>query len=107
MAIRFYGRYDQFLIEGQQTTVPYITLPQKVSDKVYIYRIGISRLDKISQEYYGSPTFGWLIMMANPQYGALEINIPDQTILNVPYPLQASLLDYNSAINNYFNLYGY
>jgi hypothetical protein len=106
MAIRFYGRYDQFLIEGQQTTVPYITLPQKVSDKVYIYRIGISRLDKISQEYYGSPTFGWLIMMANPSFGGEEWNIPDGSVLTIPFPLIASLQDYKNQLENQFFYYG-
>lgn len=106
MSIRFYGRYDQFLVEGKQTIVPYITLPQKVSDKNYIYRIGISRLDKISQEYYGSPAFGWLIMVANPNFGGEEWNIPDGSVLTIPYPLIASLQDYKNQLENQFFYYG-
>jgi hypothetical protein len=100
-------RYKETFINNKHRALPFVKLPKKSTDKQYFYSVGSSRLDKISNDFYGNPIYGWLIMMANPQYGALEINIPDQTILNVPYPLQASLLDYNSAINNYFNLYGY
>jgi len=106
MATRYYERYNQFLIEGQQTVVPYITLPQKVSDKVYIYRVGISRLDKISQEYYGSPTFSWLIMLGNPNLGGEEWNIPDGSVLTIPFPLIASLQDYKNQLENHFFYYG-
>lgn len=100
-------RYKKTFIDNKHRTLPFIKLPKKSTDKQYFYSVGSSRLDKISNDFYGNPTYGWLIMMANPQYGALEMNIPDQTIINIPYPLQHSLLDYNSAINNYFNLYGY
>jgi len=106
MSISFYGRYNQFLIEGKQTVVPYITLPQKVSDKIYIYRDGISRLDKISQEYYNSPTYGWLILMANPSFGIEEWNIPDGSVLTIPFPLIASLQDYKNQLDNQFFYYG-
>ena len=66
----------------------------------------MSRMDKISQQYYGSPTFGWLIMMGNPQFGGLEFAIPDGTILTIPYPLITSLQDYKNALDNYYFYYG-
>jgi hypothetical protein len=106
MAIQFYNRYNEFLINGQQTVVPYIDLPSKTTDKRYIYKVGMSRLDKISQQYYGSPTFGWLIMLANPLYGNEEWNIPDGSILTIPYPLISSLQDYKTSLNNHFFYYG-
>lgn len=101
-----YNRYSTFLINGSQTVVPYITLPSKTSDKRYIYRTDQSRMDKISQEYYGSPTFGWLIMLANPKYGGLEWNIPDGTIITIPFPLISSLQDYKNELNLHFYYYG-
>ena len=101
------NRYKETFINNKHRTLPFVKLLKKSTDRQFFYSVGSSRLDKISNDFYGNPTYGWLIMMANPQYGALEINIPDQTILNIPYTLQASLLDYNSAMNNYFNLYGY
>jgi len=49
----YVNRYTDFIINGQQTVVPYITLPPKNTDKNYIYKLGQSRLDKVSQQYYG------------------------------------------------------
>lgn len=106
MALQTFNRYSEFLIEGQQTVVPYITLPQKTTDKRYIYKVDMSRMDKISQQYYGSPVFGWLIMLANPQYSGGEWNIPDGAILTIPYPLISSLQDYKTELNNHFFYYG-
>jgi hypothetical protein len=106
MANEYYNRYQKYLIGEQQTIVPYVKLPIKGSDKKYIYKLGVSRLDKISQLYYESPYFGWLILQANPQYGGSELNIPDNAVLTVPFPLNSSLLDYNSAVDTYFYYYG-
>ncbi len=100
------NRYTDFIINGQQTVVPYITLPAKNTDKRYIYKLGQSRLDKVSQQYYGTPYFGWLIMMANPSYGGQEWNISDGSILTIPYPLVASLQDYKNTLENHFFYYG-
>jgi hypothetical protein len=106
MARQVYNRYSEFLIDGQQTIVPYITLPSKSTDKKYIYKIGMTRMDKVSQQYYGSPTFSWLIMLGNPSFGGQEWNIPDGTILTIPYPLITSLQDYKNELQNYFFYYG-
>ena len=106
MALQYFNRYSDFLINGQQTVVPYIPLQSKSSDKSHIYIVSQSRLDKISQQYYNSPFFGWLIMMANPQYSGLETNIPDGAVLTIPFPLIPSLQDYKSSLNNYFFYYG-
>jgi hypothetical protein len=106
MNLQYYNRYSQFLINGEQEVVPYINLPVKSTDKNYIYRIGQSRLDKISTQYYGSPFFGWLILQANPQYSGSEWSIPDGAILTIPFPLLTSLQDYNNELNNHFFYYG-
>jgi hypothetical protein len=45
-------------------------------------------------------------MMANPVYGGQEWNINDGSILTIPFPLVASLQDYNNALNNQFFYYG-
>ena len=81
-------------------------VPRKATDIKYPFRAGQSRLDKISQQYYNTPYFGWLIMMANPEYGGLEWNIPDNAIIVIPYPLNASIQDYNNAIKTRFYYYG-
>lgn len=106
MAFQYYNRYDIFSINGQQTVVPFVQLPQKVTDKSYIYKVGRTRLDRVSQEFYNSPVFNWLILQANPQFGGLENNIYDGAILVIPFPLITSLQDYKSVIENYFYYYG-
>jgi hypothetical protein len=106
MALQYFNRYSQFLQNGVQTVVPYINLPSKSSDKIYIYKVGSSRLDKISQQFYGTPFFGWLILLANPMYTGFEFNIPDSAILTIPYPLLSSLQDYKNTLENHFFYYG-
>jgi hypothetical protein len=106
MARQNYNRYKDFVINGEQTVVPYITLPSKSTDKKYIYKVGMSRMDKVSQQYYGSPLFGWLIMQANPQYSGNEWVIPDGSILTIPYPVVASLHDYKNQLDDYLFYYG-
>ena len=106
MANQYYNRYQDFLINGQQTVVPYLVLPPKSSDKRFIYKVGQSRLDKISQQYYGSPLFGWLIQQSNPQYSGFEFVIPDGAVLTIPFPLITSLQDYKNSLDNYLFYYG-
>ena len=106
MPFQYWNRYTDFLINGEQTVVPYVQLPSKSSDKNYIYIVGQSRLDKMSQQFYGSPYFGWLIQTANPQYSGNEYAIPDGAVLTIPFPLVASLQDYKNSLDNYFFYYG-
>ena len=102
----YYNRYKQFIINGKPKTVPFIKLNSKPSDKKVIYKVGKSRLDKVSEEYYGSPYFGWLILEGNPDVGGLEWNIKDGRVLTVPYPLVASLQEYKQAVDDYYFYYG-
>ena len=90
MANEYYNRYQNFILNGTQRNIPYVKLPPKSTDKVQIYRVVITRLDKVSQTFYGTPYFGWLILQANPEYGGSEINIPDNAILKIPFPLTSS-----------------
>ena len=104
--MQYYNRYSNFLINGEQTVVPYVNVPPKPTDQRYIYRLNQSRLDKISYEKYGTPYFSWLILQANPQFGGLENNIFDGAVLIIPYPLLPSLQDYKASLENYFYYYG-
>jgi hypothetical protein len=106
MAYQYYNRYSDFVINGEQTIVPFVQIAQKVTDKTFIYKVGQSRLDKTSQEFYNSPYFGWLILQANPEFGGLENNIYDGAILIIPFPLLPSLQDYKAALENHFYYYG-
>lgn len=102
---KYFDRYEDFKNNGESRILPLITIPQKDSDIKVEYN-STKRLDIISQDVYNSPYFGWLIMLANPQFGGLEFDIPDGTILRIPFPLETSLKQYEEAVSIYIDLYG-
>lgn len=106
MNLKYYNRYSQFTFNGEQQVLPFVKIPSKSSDNVFFYKKNVSRLDKVSQQYYQTPFFGWLILAANPEHGGLENNIYDGAMLKIPFPLETSLLDYKNAVENYFFYYG-
>jgi|ERR1035438_2852772 hypothetical protein len=106
MSRTYYNRYQDFVTDGQFTIVPGLEIPIKTTDKYVIYKKNKDRLDKLSDTNYGSPLFGWLIMLANPLAGGIEFEIPDNFVLRIPYPLTSSLQDYKSAVDLYKLYYG-
>jgi hypothetical protein len=102
----YFDRYEQFRANGEVKPMPGIFLEPKQGDKQILYKLGKTRLDKVSQTYYNNPFHGWLILAANPQYGGLEFNIPDETVLTIPFPLNKSLEMYQSEVNKYIQLNG-
>jgi hypothetical protein len=43
MASQYYNRYQDLIVNGQQIIIPFVKLIPKSTDKIYIYRTGISR----------------------------------------------------------------
>jgi hypothetical protein len=106
MAKEYYDRYQSFKANGGYEMLPFIKLEEKSSDKQVTWKIQRDRMDKFSQDYYGNPFHGWLIMLANPKYGGVEDAIPDGEIIRVPYPFNDTLQQYTSAVSRYKFLYG-
>ena len=106
MGVEYYDRYQRFKVDGKYKFIPFIKIEPKNSDKTVVYNSGRSRMDKFSQQYYGNPYHGWLIMLANPQYGGVEESIPDKEIIRIPFPFRDSLQQYIAAVNTYESLYG-
>lgn len=106
MGKEYYDRYQSFRVDGSFKLLPFIKLQPKSSDKTVVYKTQTSRLDKISQRYYDNPFYGWLIMLANPKYGGVEENIPNNEIIRVPFPLNDSLQQYIGEVEKYKTLYG-
>jgi hypothetical protein len=106
MSRQYYNRYELFINEDSFNIVPGIEIPIKTTDKYLFFKRGKDRLDKISQQYYNTPVFGWLILQANPQAGGLEFEIPDNYVLRVPFPLVVSLQDYKRNVELYKLYYG-
>ena len=103
---QYFDRYQYFFDDGKHKIVPGIEIPIKPTDKYIEFKRNKDRLDKLSQEYYNPPLFGWLILLANPTCGGIEFTIPDHFILRIPYPLIPSLQDYRKSIDLYRLYYG-
>ena len=103
---QYADRYSQFRVNAGMKPVPGIIIPPSSEDMKMIYKQGLTRLDKLSQLYYNNPYSGWLIMLANPQFGGLEFNIPDMTLIRIPFPYDSAVSRYITEIKNHKLLYG-
>jgi hypothetical protein len=102
----YFDRYEEFRDGNKVKLIPGLKLPLEGTDKKVVYKQGVSRLDKISMEYYGAPFYGWLIMMYNRSLGAMEFDIPNNEIITVPFPLNSALSRYVTAVKEHENLNG-
>lgn len=96
-----YNRYS-ILKNTNSTTdlVPLVKLPTNQSDKYEYWNTEFSRLDKLSQKYYGNPFYDFLILLANPDFVS-EFDIPDQTLVRIPFPLSKAKADYEGILTAY------
>jgi hypothetical protein len=102
----YFDRYSDFRYNGTMKPVVGVSIPTQNSDKTIIYKLGETRLDKISNKYYNTPYNGWLIMLANPQYGGLEFLIEDQSTIIIPFPYESAIARYIDELNKHKALYG-
>jgi hypothetical protein len=102
----YLDRYEKFRRDGKMLPIPGLKIPIEPSDKTIVYKLGETRLDILSQKYYNNPYHGYLIMLANPQYGGLEFNIKDRDIIRIPFPFNSAIERYLKEIEIYKLLYG-
>lgn len=102
----YFDRYNNFRTNDGTKPIPGIIIPISPTDKKIIYQKGVTRFDKLSQEYYDNPFHGWLILLANQQFGGMEFDIPNGEIIRIPFPFNKALELYNSEVNEYIRLYG-
>jgi len=103
---QYYDRYKYFKANGQVASTPLILIKERSTDKFVVYKLGSTRLDKVSQTYYGTPYYNWLIMNANPQFGGMEFNIQDGDIVRVPFPFRDTIKEFEIKTQDYINQYG-
>lgn len=101
-----YNRYNSFTNNSKISLVPFIKIPVKSTDYYEYYDRSKTRLDNLSYQYYGDANYGWLILQANPQYGAMEFRIPDMAKIRIPFPLETTLMEYGENVKLYDKLYG-
>lgn len=96
-----YKRYDILKNpDGTMDTMPFIDLPISPSDKYEYWNTETSRMDRISQKYYGNPFYDFLILYANNVY-VNEFDIPDMTLIRIPFPLSKAKADYEAILIAY------
>lgn len=105
MASLEFDRYATLRNDNSVDMVPFVEIPKLDTDYFVEYRRGKNRLDVISNDYYGSPNYGWMILQANPEAGSMEFEIKDKTILRIPFPLENALTAYKKGIEKYKELY--
>lgn len=86
--------------------IPNIKIQESSTDQIIVFKRGETRMDILSQKYYGTPYMGFLIRLANPEYAGMEFDIPNGSLIRIPYPLNTAVELYNSAIENYIKLEG-
>ncbi len=87
---------------GTTELMPFVKLPVNQSDKYETWNTEFSRLDKLSQKYYGNPFYDFLILYANYIYVS-EFDIPDGALIRIPFPLQKVKADYDALLSAYKN----
>lgn len=98
MPYQDYKRYDILKnTDGTTDSMPFVNLPTNPSDKFEYWNTNFSRMDKISQKYYGNPFYDFLILYANKIY-LNEFDILDGALIRIPFPLSKVKADYEAAL---------
>jgi phage tail protein X len=100
-----YDRYSKFRKDNGIKTVPFIPIRERSTDQYTVFRKNMDRLDLLSYKYYGDSSYGWLILQANPTVPSLEFQIPDKTLLRIPFPLNDALIGYEEDTDEYLKQY--
>lgn len=77
--------------------MPAIKIKNRNTDAFRVYNSDKNRLDRISAEVYEDDTYGWLILMANPEY-FVEFDIPKESVIRIPLPLREVLTEVESKL---------
>ena len=83
--------------DGKLQNLPPIKIKKRDTDKLVTYNLEKIRLDRIAGEVYGDDTLTWLILLANPEF-FLEFDIPNNTVIRVPFPLRDVLDEFQSKL---------
>jgi len=98
-----YTDYNRYAIlkngDGTTESMPFVSLPINSSDKYEIWNSEFSRMDKLSQKYYGNPFYDFLILYANGNY-VNEFDILSETLIRIPFPLSKAKSDYEAILSN-------
>jgi hypothetical protein len=92
-----YNFYSQLKSNDSLKNMPPISIRHRSTDKSVTYNKQKNRLDTIAGNIYRDETLWRIILWANEGY-FLEFDIPDNTVIRVPYPLQDVINEVNISI---------
>ena len=79
--------------------MPPIDIDKRVTDKNVVYNKNKTRLDRIAGDVYQDETLWKVILWANSEY-EVEFDIPDDTVIRIPWPKQEVLDEISVKIIN-------
>ena len=77
--------------------MPPISIDLRTTDKKVLYNKNLTRLDRLAGDIYDDETLWKIILWANPDYDC-EFDIPDNTVIRIPFPIRDVLSDVTSKI---------
>lgn len=83
--------------QGLLDSMPPIDVDFRTTDKKVIYNKNLTRLDRLAGDIYEDETLWKIILWANPDYEC-EYDIPDDTIIRIPWPKNDVLSEISSKI---------
>jgi len=89
--------YELLKTNDKLKNMPAIQIEHRPTDKSVTYNKQKNRLDNIAGNVYNDETYWRLILWANEEY-FMEYDIPDNTVIRVPWPFQDVLTEVDTKI---------
>ena len=97
--------FYSLLADGRELyNMPPVEISERSTDIKDVYNKNTARLDYWAGKIYQDETLWRLIMWANPEY-ELEYDIPDNTIIRIPFPKGDVIQEVIGKINSRKNVY--
>jgi len=89
--------YELLKSNDKLKDMPPIQIDKRGTDKSVTYNKQKNRLDNIAGNIYQDETYWRLILWANEEY-FMEYDIPDNTVIRVPWPFKDVLTEVDTKI---------
>jgi anaerobic selenocysteine-containing dehydrogenase len=101
--MKVFDRYSLLKDELSKVTPPFVKIPMFATDRVERWMGSRTMMDALSEKYYHSSEYGFLILLANPQY-LNELDIEEGDMVRVPFPLELALEAYITEVTKALNI---
>lgn len=88
---------------GTSFNMPPVEVEKRTTDKSVLYDKNLTRLDRLAGDIYEDETLWKIILWANPEYEC-EYDIPDGTVIRIPWPKNDAVSEVITKIVNRKNI---